>query len=108
MEVDFGRPRQADSLVIQTAPDQPGIRLRLDGSDASGRWKRLAEAPRISVTGRPIGLRAAAAAELKRRGVDYVLAFDGEIGADDLERNAAEWGIREVGKQGGAHLYRLP
>jgi hypothetical protein len=108
VEVDFGRPRQADSLVIQTAPDQPGIRLRLDGSDASGRWKRLAEAPQISVTGRPIGLRAAAAAELKRRGIDYVLAFDGEIGADDLKRNAAEWGIREVGKQGGAHLYRLP
>ena len=108
VEVDFGRPRQADSLVIQTAPDQPGIRLRLDGSDASGRWKPLAEAPRIGVTGRPTGLRAAAAAELKRRGIDYVLAFDGEIGADDLAGNAAEWGIREVGKQGGAHLYRLP
>ncbi len=108
VEVDFGHPRQADALVIQTAPDQPGIRLRLEGRDASGRWKLLAQAPQMSVTERPIGLRAAAAAELKRRGIDYVLAFDGEIGADDLQRNAAEWGIREVGKQGGAHLYSLP
>jgi hypothetical protein len=108
VEVDFGHQKQADSLVIQTAPDQPEIRLRLEGSDPSGGWKLLAPAPQVSATERPIGLRRAAAVELKRRGIDYVLAFDGEIGADDLQRDAAEWGIREVGKQGGAHLYRLP
>jgi hypothetical protein len=108
VEVDFGHPTDADSLVIQTAPDQPGIRLRLEGSDPSGAWKLLAAAPQVSLTERPIGLRRAAAAALKQRGIDYVLAFDGEIGADDFERNTAEWGIREVGKEGGAHLYRLP
>jgi hypothetical protein len=108
VEVGFGHPTPADSLVIQTAPDQPGIRLRLDGSDSSGRWKLLAQAPQISATERPIGLRRAAAVELKRRGIDYVLAFDGEIGADDLRRNAAEWGIHEIGKLGRAHLYALP
>jgi hypothetical protein len=108
VEVDFGHPTQADSLVIETAPDQPGIRLRLEGSDPDGRWTLLAAAPQIAATVRPIGLRRAAATELKRRGIDYVLALDGEIGADDLRRNAVEWGIREVGEHEGAHLYRLP
>jgi len=43
-----------------------------------------------------------------RRGVDYLLAFDGEYGSGDLQRNAGLWGIRQVGEYKGARLYRLP
>ena len=55
-----------------------------------------------------MALRRALAEELKRRGIDYLLTFDGEYGADDLQRNAGLWGIRQVGEYRGARLYWLP
>jgi hypothetical protein len=108
VQVDFGQPEQTDSILIETAPDQLEIRLELEGRDASGQWKLLAPAPRISDAPRPLGLRRGAAGELKRRGIDYVLLFDSDYGADDLRRNADLWGIRPVGDYKGARLYQLP
>jgi hypothetical protein len=53
-------------------------------------------------------LRRAVAAELKRRGIDYLLLFDTDNGADDLRLNADLWGIRPAGEYKGARLYQLP
>ena len=53
-------------------------------------------------------MRRAATDELKRRGFDYLLIFDGEYGADDLRGNAGLWGIQQLGEYKGARLYRLP
>ena len=108
VEVDFNRPEQADSVSIETAPNQWGIRLKLEGRDAAGHWKLLAAQPQIGDAPVPPGLRRAATEELKRRGIDYLLVFDGEFGADDLRANAGLWGIRQVGEYKGARLYRLP
>jgi hypothetical protein len=106
--VDFGAVETADSVSIETAPNQWGIRLKLEGRDAYGRWNLLAAQPQTGDAPVPPGLRRAGAEELKRRGVDYLLVFDGEFGADDLGRNAGLWGIRQVGEYRGARLYRLP
>jgi hypothetical protein len=108
IEVRFGSAEQADSVLIQAAPSQWGLRVKLEGLDAEGRWFPLAGAPEATTVGRPLGLRKELAAELKRRGVDYVLAFDGEYGADDYQRNAGLWGFRQVGEYKGARLYQLP
>jgi hypothetical protein len=108
VEVDFNEVEPADSVLIETAPNQWGIRLKLEGQCASGQWKLLAAEPQASDAPVPPGLRRAAAEELKRRGIDYLLVFDGEFGADDLHRNAGLWGIRQVGEDKGARLYRLP
>ena len=108
VEVGFNEAEAADSVVIETAPNQWGIRLKLEGRDASGQWKLLAPAPLASEAPVPPGLRRAAAEELRRRGIDYLLIFDGGFGADDLARNAGLWGIRQVGEYKGARLYRLP
>ena len=108
VEVDFNQVEPADSVEIETAPNQWGIRLKLEGQDAAGQWKLLAAAPQASDAPVPPGLRRAAAEELKRRGIDYLLIFDGEFGADDLQGNAGLWGIRQVGEDKGARLYRLP
>ena len=106
--VDFGRSETADSVLIEAAPDQYGVRLALQGQDPSGRWRPLANAPRIFDAPAPASLRRAAASELKRRGIGYLLAFDGEFGADDLRRRTEEWGIRPVSEYKGARLYQLP
>ena len=108
VEVDFNWVKQADSVSIETSPNQWGIRLKLEGRDANGQWKLLAAAPQASDAPVPPGLRHAAAEELKRRGIDYLLVFDGEFGTDDLRGNAGLWGIRQVGEYKGARLYQLP
>jgi hypothetical protein len=107
VQVDAAQPVTADAVVIEAAPDQPGIQLRLDGPDSTGQWRTLAPAPVPDVAVLP-DLRRAAAEELKRRGNDYLLLFDGEFGADDVRRNVAAWGVRDVGEYKGARLYQLP
>ena len=108
IEAQFHREETADSVLLETAPNQWSIRLRLEGLDATGRWIPLAAGPAASDAPRPLGLRRAVAEELKRRGNDYLLVFDTNLGADDLRANADLWGIRLVGEDKGARLYQLP
>ena len=108
VQVDFGGGEDADAVQIDAAPNQWGVRLRLEGKTVRGQWVSLSSSPRQSEMPRPIGLRRAAAEELKRRGVDYVLMFDKNPGAEDLQRNADEWGIRQVAEYRSAKLYQLP
>ena len=108
VEVDFRRNEEADSVLIETAPNQWGIRLKLEGRDASGNWRPLAPAPEQSFAPLPLGLRRAVAGELKRRGIDYLLMFDSDFGADDFRDRADAWGVRRVGVYGKARLYQLP
>jgi hypothetical protein len=108
VQLDFGEAQQADSVRIETSPNQWGIRLHLDGQDGAGVWQRLAAQPEISNAAPPRDLRRMAAEELKRRGIDYLLMFDGEFGADDLQKNAEQWGVRQVAEYQGARLYQLP
>jgi hypothetical protein len=106
VEVDFNGLPAADSVLIETAPNQPDMRLRLMGQDPAGQWKALAGEPEISSADSP-ELRRAAVQELKRRGIGYVLLFDADVAAADFRRNAALWGVREVGQSDGARLYEL-
>src|SRR5262249_43294290 len=89
VETDFHRMETADSVVVEAAPDQGAVKLKLEGQDSGGVWMALAGTPQVSEAGRPLGLRRALAQELKARGFDYVLMFDTDLGADDLRRNAA-------------------
>ena len=107
VEADFNGARQLDSVLIETAPNQPGMHLQLMGQNAAGQWKTLAAEADISNADAP-ELRRAAVQELKRRGVDYVLLFDADVAAEDFRRNTALWGVREVGQANGAKLYQLP
>jgi hypothetical protein len=108
VSVDFHGERTADSVVLEAAPNQPAVRLKLERRDSSGRWQLLAAAPTLSDAPRPLGLGRAVMAELKRRGIDYLLVFDTDNGADDLRLNGDLWGLRLVGDRKGARLYQLP
>lgn len=108
VRVDFGQVKTADAVVIETAPNQWGLHLQLYGQDTAGQWRLLSPAPLESDATRPLGLRRAVAEEMKRRGIDYVLAFDADLGSDDLRGNADLYGIRQVGEYRGARLYQLP
>jgi Dolichyl-phosphate-mannose-protein mannosyltransferase len=116
VETNFGGAEEADAVEIQCAPNQWRVRLKLEGlpesappgrGDGTG-WKTLAESAMQSEEVRPIGWRRAVVAELKRRGIDYVMFFDIDLGADDLHRNPDRWGILPIGKSKNARLYKLP
>jgi hypothetical protein len=106
--VEFGAAQPMTAVLLESSPDQGQIRLKLEGQDAAGQWRPLAAAPAISSAAPPLGLRRAAARELERHGIRYILLFDGEYGADDFRENQDLWGIRQVGEVDGARLYRLP
>ncbi|MBI5283069.1 MAG: hypothetical protein HY858_15390 [Candidatus Solibacter usitatus] len=81
LEVDFGAPVQFDEVWI---------------GGTGGEF-----------IGVPRGLRRAAIAALKQRGVTHILAGESGALADELNRNARYWGVTEVGARHGAHLFQL-
>jgi len=91
--------QRIDRIAIDTALDEPDARYRVDLTDEPPQFEQLPTPP---------DLRRQAAAELRRRGIDYLLAFDTEFGADDLRTRSAAWGIRQVAEYKGARLYQLP
>ena len=97
----------SDSVLLECAHDQYKIRLRLEGMDDSGKWKTLAEKPEESEGPPPFGLRRAAAEELKARGIDYVLIYDFDFGADDFKTKSKLWGATLLREHNGARLYRF-
>ncbi len=107
VEVQLPAPLAADSVLMEAAPNQWNVRLELETRDESGAWQFLAQAPESSLAPLPAGLRRAAATELKRRGIDYLLIFDRESGANDLQSHP-EWGVVPTGAYRDARLYRLP
>jgi hypothetical protein len=107
VEIDFGVPEAADSVAIETSPNQSALRFRLEGREEAGGWKLLDGAPVVSAAHAPLGLRRAATAELKRRGIDYILVFDSDLGSDDFRRNSDLWNLLPAGEYKEARLYQL-
>jgi len=108
VQVDFGGMPEADQVVLEGPTDQYGIRLELEGDTGDGAWQLLADRP-IASDGAPyLGFRRAAAEELKRRGIDYILCFQDEAWSEDMRRNRDLWGVEVAGTAGSATLYRLP
>jgi len=108
VQFDWPSAERADTVVVETAPDQPNAHIELELRDSKGYWDRLRDPPRGEEIAPPPDLRRLAAEELRRRGIDYLLAFDGQFGADDLRDRAGDWGIRQVTEYKGARLYQLP
>jgi len=108
VEVEFGAAREADQVVIEGPMDQYDLRLELEGMSGNGAWGRLGGKPLASEGAPYIGFRRAAAEELKRRGVDYVLCFQDEPWAEEVRRNRDLWGVVDTGTTGAATLYKLP
>src|SRR5262249_37723441 len=107
VQLDFCGSTAAGSAVMEGAPNQPAIPLRLEGRSSSGNWRVLSPAPAISDVPRPFRLRRVVAGELKRSGIDYILLFNEDNAADEFRTNADLWGARAVGSSNGAILYEL-
>jgi hypothetical protein len=107
MEIDFSEPRAIDGAAIECSPDEMDVKMKLEGLDASGRWRTLSEAPVETIQPITVGLRRTATAEMKARGIRYLLLNIDDIAADDFGRQAAIWGIRPLADTGAYRLYEI-
>lgn len=108
LQFDFPSPQRVDAVQLDGAPDQYDARFSLEVAGPDGRWEAVRTEVRLDEAPAPPDRRRQVARELKRRGVDYLLAFDGQFGADDLNARQSEWGIQQITEHKGARLYRLP
>jgi len=107
LEVDFPRNQELDSVVVESSGDTSATKIKLDGLAEGGKWTIIAAAPKESVRPSRLSLRQAAAAELKARGIRYVLITDDNIGANDFRSYSKLWGMKCVAQQGVARLYYI-
>jgi hypothetical protein len=107
LEIDFFRKQELDSVVVESSGDTSATKIKLDGLAEDGKWTTIASAPKESVRPNRMSLRLAATAELKARGIRYVLITDDNIGANDFRSYSKLWGMKCVAQQGVARLYYI-
>jgi hypothetical protein len=107
VEVDFGRLQRVSSVAVESSRDSVNANIALEGMGADGKWSAVSDHPIVSAHLIPTSLRMAAIAELKARGIKYVVIHPGDPRANDFFRYPAAWGLSLVGLESGAHLYRI-
>jgi hypothetical protein len=105
--VDFGAPEVVDSVRLLCTAGQYDMRMRVDGQTESGRWLILDPKPQQAMVDDPVSMRRDAVAAIRARGVQWLLLYDSDFGAEDLKKNGAAWGVTCVGERNGGRLYRL-
>jgi hypothetical protein len=107
IEIDFLRNQNLDSVLVESSGDTSDTKIRLEGLAEDGKWTTIAPVPSESVRPSRVSLRQAATAELKARGIRYLLITDDNIGANDFQLYFKLWGLKSVAQQGPAHLYYI-
>ena len=107
VDVDFGRLQSASGVVVESSEDTGEAKVKLEGMGADGAWVTLSDRP--VQTRQPIraSLRLAATAELKARGIDYLLIKPENPGASDLRTYPAFWGLTVAGALGDVRLFHI-
>jgi hypothetical protein len=107
IEIDFAAARTIDAVQVDGSRDQYQARLRLEALDAAGRWRVVSDAPEMAELPLKAGLRPAAMAEIKARGVGYIVLFNSDFAYAAVAADTGGWGLRQVGEAAGARLYRI-
>jgi hypothetical protein len=107
LQIDFARDQKLDSVVVESSGDTSATRIKLEGLGADNKWATVAAAPNESVRPNHVSLRQAATAELKARGIRYVLITDDNINATDFNSYSRLWGMKVVAQQKSARLYYI-
>jgi hypothetical protein len=107
VEVDFGGLRSASSVVVESSDDTGDAKVKLDAMGVDGQWVTLSDRPMQSKQAIRVSLRLAATAELKARGIQYVVIKPENFGADDFRRYPAAWGMSVAGTVGDVRLYNI-
>jgi hypothetical protein len=112
LQLDFGKLENVSAVVVESSDDAGDIKMELEGaSDGSenvaGGWTTLSDRPTESRHPIRASLRLAATAELKARGIHYLVVNPGDPSADDLRRYSSNWGLRLAGTSNQTRLYHI-
>lgn len=107
VEIDLGWPEQASSVVVESSWDMINTKIALQGMGADGRWTTISDHPLVIDRPLHVNLRMAATAELKSRGISYLVVRPDDPFAMDLQRYPAAWGLSLAGQESGARLYHI-
>jgi hypothetical protein len=105
LQIDFARPETVDEVVLECAPSSEA-HVQLELLNSHGRWTPMTDTPEESRMDAPMGLRRAAALELKARGIGFML-IDSDFFAKDMKMYKGYWGITELAFINGTYLYRI-
>jgi len=105
--VDLGREEALDRVQLELSGDEWDAKMRLETSDANGRWVPLAAATEERPVRSSGSLRRAATYEAHLRGVDYFLIKDDDYGARDYAGFSNDWGLTLLEHGYGASLYTV-
>jgi hypothetical protein len=94
-------------VVVESSPDNGPTKLKLEGMGSGGAWSTLSEKPVESRQPVRASLRLASTAELKARGIHYILIKPDDPGAKDLRRYPAYWGLTVAGSVGDVRLFHI-
>jgi len=107
IEIDFRATVTADEVRIETAADNPDVRLHLEQADASGNWTPIdAKQEEFTVTPE-VSLRKMAAREVVAHGIRYLLAHGDNPGAESYSEDPASWNFTPVGSAEGVTIYKI-
>jgi hypothetical protein len=96
-----------DRVQLEMSGDEWDAKMRVETTDAQGRWVPL-DVPTEDLPVRyPGSLRRAATYEAHLRGVDYLLIKDDDFGASDYAEFSADWGLTRLEHAYGASVYRV-
>jgi hypothetical protein len=107
LEIDFADNQKLDSVIVESSGDTSATKIKLEGLGADGKWITVAGAPKESVRPSRVSLRQAATAELKTRGIRYLLITEDNIGANDFQLYSKLWGMKIIAQRGTARLYYI-
>jgi Dolichyl-phosphate-mannose-protein mannosyltransferase len=107
VEMDFGRPQPASSVVVESSWDNINTKIALEALGADGQWTTISNHPMMTPRLINASLRMAATAELKARGIRYIFIRPGDYGADDFAKYSTAWGLTLAGEANGSRVYRI-
>jgi hypothetical protein len=106
LDVDFGREETVDEIRVETSADSIHVRMQPQILKASGAWEAIPSMLASSDIAPVKNARRLATYELHRRGVDYILLMPNDPAADDVANDPEAWGLRELGNDQGARVYK--
>jgi hypothetical protein len=107
VEVDFGRLQSVNAAVVESSDDTGEAKVKVEGVGGDGSWVTLSDHPILSRQPIRASLRLAATAELKARGIHYLLIKPDNPGANDLRTYPAYWGLTVAGTVGDVRLFHI-
>jgi F5/8 type C domain/Dolichyl-phosphate-mannose-protein mannosyltransferase len=105
VEVDFGHVQAVDAVKIETSDDASQTNVQLEGMDPDGKWTTLSKTAQETPSHAAGNLRRTATAELKLRGIRYVMVQRDDPRWDDFQAYSKVWGLKLIGQSGPGRLY---